>query len=164
MEIVLKICLIFIAFALGLFIAKFIEFKTRGYSMSFREALDLTDLPIITFRQGKEKFNLILDTGSSGSVIIPSALEFLNHSKLENGGTIMGMEGNVQSVEHVDIEFFNNSNTYTETFSIVDMSDAFNIIKESHGVTIHGVLGNSFFSKYEFVINYSDLVAYGKAI
>ena len=52
--------------------------------------------------------------------------------------------------------------TYNEKFQVVDMSYAFNSIKQSTGVNIHGILGNSFFEKYGYVIDFKELVAYGK--
>ena len=164
MSIGVKIIWTFLAVLAGIFIVNIVNANKRRLSMSFRESLDLTDLPIITFRQGKEKINLILDTGSSKSVIIPEVLDRLIHNKLEGCGTIMGMEGSLKETEYTDIEFYNNSNKYSETFTIVDMSEAFTRLKEMHGVTIHGILGNSFFTKYDFTIDYNKLIAYGKNI
>ena len=43
--------------------------------MSFREALDLVGLPIVTFYQGDKKLNFLLDTGANLSVINKAALE-----------------------------------------------------------------------------------------
>lgn len=164
MGIGIKIIWTFLAVLAGILIVNIVNANKRRLSMSFRESLDLTDLPIITFRQGKEKINLILDTGSSKSVIIPEVLDRLIHNKLEGCGTIMGMEGSLKETEYTDIEFYNNSNKYSETFTIVDMSEAFTRLKEMHGVTIHGILGNSFFTKYDFTIDYNKLIAYGKNI
>jgi hypothetical protein len=162
MDIIVKIIFIFLALILGILIANIVDAKRVKHAMSFREALDLTDLPIITFRQGKERINLIIDTGSSKSVITPDALEKLEYEKLEGSGTIMGMEGSLVETEYVDMEIYNNSNTYSEVFTVVDMSGAFAKLKELHGVTVHGILGNSFFTKYDFIIDYNKLIAYGK--
>ena len=35
-------------------------------------------------------------------------------------------------------------------------------VKEETGVTIHGILGNTFFEKYGFVIDFKDFIAYAK--
>ena len=75
MGIGIKIIWTFLAVLAGILIVNIVNANKRRLSMSFRESLDLTDLPIITFRQGKEKINLILDTGSSKSVIIPEVLD-----------------------------------------------------------------------------------------
>ena len=46
-----------------------IEDHNRKESMSFREAIDLVGLPIVTFYQGDRKYNFLLDTGANLSVI-----------------------------------------------------------------------------------------------
>lgn len=130
--------------------------------VSFREAYDLTGLPIVTFKQGKNKFNLLIDTGSTKSVILPSLLEVIKSTDLNEGGTIFGMEGNVINTSYVSIEFKLHKNDYKETFQVVDMSSAFNAVKQDTGVTIHGILGNSFFENYGYVIDFKDFIAYSK--
>lgn len=130
--------------------------------VSFREAYDLTGLPIVTFKQGKNKFNLLIDTGSTKSVILPSLLEVIKSTDLNEKGTVFGMEGNVINTTYVSVDFKLHKNGYTETFQIVDMSSAFNAIKQDTGVTIHGILGNSFFENYGYVLDFKDFIAYSK--
>ena len=130
--------------------------------VSFKEALDLTGLPIVTFKQGENKINLLLDTGSSKSVILPSVLNVFKHEKLNEGGTVYGMEGNIIETVFVSIDFILNNTNYSEKFQVIDMSSAFNSLKQDTGVTIHGILGNSFFEKYGYVIDYKDYIAYTK--
>ena len=119
-------------------------------------------LPVITLRQGNNKINLLLDTGSTESIIIPSVIEHLEYEDTGKSGTIFGMEGNAIDTKYVKIDLMYNFINYTENFQIVDMSNAFNSIKQSTGVTIHGILGNSFFEKYGYVIDFQEFVAYGK--
>lgn len=130
--------------------------------ISFKESLDLTDLPVITLKQGNKKVNFLLDTGSTKSVILPSVVETLEHEDTDEVGTIYGMEGNAIETKYVNIDLMYNYITYNEKFQIVDMSAAFDNIKQSTGVNIHGILGNSFFEKYGYVIDFQELVAYGK--
>ena len=137
--------------------------STHKKQVSFKEALDLTGLPIVTFKQEENKINLLLDTGSSKSVILPSVLNVFKHEKLNEGGTVYGMEGNIIETVFVSMNFIlNNNNNYSEKFQVVDMSSAFNSLKQDTGVTIHGILGNSFFEKYGYVIDYKDFIAYAK--
>lgn len=130
--------------------------------VSFKEALDLTGLPIVTFKQEENKINLLLDTGSSKSVILPSILNVFKHEKLNEGGVVYGMEGNIIETVFISMDFILNNTNYSEKFQVVDMSSAFNSLKQDTGVTIHGILGNSFFEKYGYVIDYKDFVAYAK--
>ena len=122
----------------------------------------MTGLPIVNFKQGKNKINLLVDTGSTKSVILPSLLETIKFTDLNEGGTIFGMEGNVISTSYVNIEFKLHKNDYYEKFQVVDMSSAFNAIKQDTGVTIHGILGNSFFENYGYVLDFKDFIAYSK--
>jgi flagellar basal body rod protein FlgB len=149
----------------GAWIANIVINAYKGKRMnkiSFKEALDLANLPVITLRQGDKKINLLLDTGSTESIIIPSILDNLEHEDIGKKGTIFGMEGNAVDTKYVKMDLMYNYITYNENFQVVDMSNAFNSIKQSTGVTIHGILGNSFFEKYGYVIDFQELVAYGK--
>lgn len=130
--------------------------------VSFKEAIDLTGLPIVTFKQGENKINLLLDTGSSKSVILPSVLNVFKHGKLNEEGTVYGMEGNIIETVFVSMDFILNNSNYSEKFQVVDMSSAFNAIKQDTGVTIHGILGNSFFENYGYVLDFKDFIAYSK--
>ena len=130
--------------------------------VSFMEAYDLTGLPIVTFKQGKTKFNCLLDTGATKSVIVPTMLDILKYADNNNTGTIFGMEGNIIDTKYVNIDFKHKNKEYTEEFQVVDMSNAFEALKNDTGVTIHGIIGGSFFAKYGYVIDYKDFVAYSK--
>lgn len=160
-----NICFCLLIAIVGAWIANIVINAYKGKrinKISFKESLDLTDLPVITLRQGEKKVNLLLDTGSTESIIIPSMLNNLEHEDIDKKGTIFGMEGNKIDTRYIKMDLMYNYITYSENFQVVDMSNAFNSIKQSTGVTIHGILGNSFFEKYSYVIDFQELVAYGK--
>ena len=165
MFIIEHICLCLLIAIIGAWIAKVVinAYKgKRNNKISFKESLDLTDLPVITLKQGSNKINLLLDTGSTKSIILPIILESLEHEVTGEVGTVYGMEGNMVETKYVNMDLMYNYITYNENFQVVDMSNAFNSIKQSTGVTIHGILGNSFFERYGYVIDFQELVAYGK--
>lgn len=136
--------------------------KKYNRAISFREALDLTGLPVITFRQGKERLNFLLDTGATNSVINLSKLNDIEHTVLEGvQGDVYGIEGNVQTVPFVEIKFKRDME-YEGEFQALDMSAAFDAVKVETGVTIVGILGNDFFQKYKYVLDYNEMVAYSK--
>lgn len=165
MFIVENICFCLLIAIVGAWIANVVINAYKGKrinKISFKEALDLANLPVITLRQGDKKINLLLDTGSTESIVIPSILNNLEHKDIGKKGTIFGMEGNVVDTKYVKMDLMYNCITYSENFQVVDMSNAFNSVKQSTGVTIHGILGNSFFEKYGYVIDFQELVAYGK--
>lgn len=160
MEIIQIISVLLIAFIGGIVGNKIV--KSNKSKVSFKEAVDLTGLPIVTFKQGVFKFNLLIDTGSTKSVINTINMEVLEHTKRNEEGTIYGMDGIVSKVEYVEIPFSLNGIKYEEVFQSVDMTAAFNSLKQETGVTIHGILGNTFFEKYGYVIDFKDFIAYSK--
>ena len=129
-------------------------------AISFRESLDLTGLPVVTFNQNKNKFNFLLDTGATNSVINEAQLTNIKHSIIEDATCeVYGIEGNIQTVPFVHIEFMRDIK-YTGAFQVVDMSAAFDSVKAETGVTIVGILGNDFFQKYKYVLDYDTMIAY----
>ena len=128
--------------------------------ISFKESMDLVDLPIITFYNEDSKFNFLLDTGSSTSVVNQSALDTFNHEETGKVGELFGMEGNKQSLTYVKAILRYKDAEYPEEFQVADLSQAFDHIKQEYGVTLHGIIGNSFFQKYKYVLDFSELVAY----
>lgn len=137
--------------------------KIYKRAISFRESMDLTGLPVITFNQGKNKFNFLFDTGATNSVINSTVLDKIKHSNIEGVQCeVYGMEGNVQKVGFVNIEFTRDLK-FSDEFQAVDMSSAFDQVKAETGVTIVGILGNTFFQKYKYIIDYEQMIVYPKA-
>lgn len=136
--------------------------KEPNCKMSFRESLDLAELPVVTFYQGKTKINFILDTGSNLSIIDKSVASRLEIEPSDLNVSIIGIEGNsknvttgVMKVAYKDIQF-------EDVFQIIDMSKSFKSIKDRTGVTVHGILGNGFFQKYQYVLDFESMIAYTK--
>lgn len=128
--------------------------------ISFRETMDLVDLPIITFLVGDKKCNFILDTGASYSLIDSTVLGTIEHERLNIEGTVYGINGKEQDAGFAKIVLKYKGVNYSDEFQIVDLSSAFTMLKEEHGVNLHGMLGSSFFQKYKYVIDFDELVAY----
>lgn len=157
------ICL-FITCAAIIAIAALIKKYSKRYksAISFRESLDLTGLPVITFSQGKNKFNFLLDTGATNSVINESQLPNIKHTVIEGAQCeVYGIEGNTQTVPFVEIKFKRDID-YIGNFQVVDLSTAFDAVKAETGVTIIGILGNDFFQNYKYVLDYNTMIAYSK--
>lgn len=146
------------------FCAVFVYFNyfNNTDKISFKESIDLTNLPVITLKQGNNKVNFLLDTGSTDSTINAGILNRLDYKKTEHLGNMFGFDGKSVETTYVEMDFYYNKMQYKELFQVVDMSTAFNTIKEQSGVNIHGILGNSFFERYNYIIDFQKLIAYGK--
>lgn len=135
------------------------ELKTR---ISFRETMNLTDLPIITFYNNGRKLNFILDTGSNRSVLNIRELGNCVYQKLNSTNELLGMDGIPREVENISLILSYNKREYAEVFQAVDISSALDGYKKESGVNVHGILGNTFFLKYRYILDFNDLVAYQK--
>ena len=136
-------------------------YSTQG--ISFKESLDLTDLPIITVYQGSKRFNFLIDTGATKSIFDSNQIDSLiTYKDTDDISYVMGIEGNKSIVRNISISFYRNELKFNSTFQAVDMSKAFKNIKQETGVSLQGILGNDFFVKYKYVIDFKEFVAYIK--
>ena len=138
------------------------HFKKSKSRISFKESMDLTELPVVTFYNNNQKLNFLLDTGSNDSHINMSVLPNLEHEILQYQKNLIGVEGNP-----IECLFCNMAITYKDQkfegdFSVTELDDAFNAIKQESGVQIHGILGSKFFQKYRYVLDFDSLIAYLK--
>lgn len=130
--------------------------------MSFREALDLVGLPIVTFYQGENKFNFLLDSGANLSVINEATLESIEHAMLDKKNNLYGIDGKNIPVSFASIELVYKDKTYTEEFQVMNMQDVIDKVKAESGVNMVGIIGNEFFRRYRYVLDFDELVAYSK--
>lgn len=135
---------------------------THPNAMSFHEGLNLTGQPVVTFNQGNTKINFILDTGSTHCVIDKSALDFIDHTKINLQATQYGLEGNTEKVNMCIIKMSYKEKDYEYPYLVKDMSKALTQLKESSGVTVHGLLGSNFFNDFKYVLDFKELIAYSK--
>lgn len=132
-------------------------------NMSFKEALDLVELPVVTFYNGDKKLNFLLDTGSNISQINSSVLPLLDYKKVEEKNMdVTGIEGNKVNTEFCEMTITYKGQEFVGEFCIHDLDEAFSIVKEESGVQIHGILGSLFFQKYKYVFDFASLIAYSK--
>lgn len=136
--------------------------KKDKTKISFKEAMELTELPVITFYNNDQKINFLLDTGSNDSHITRSALNFLEYTMLDDHKPITSMGVSNLMAACCNITISNKNHTFNGTFVISDLDAAFNIIKKESGVQIHGILGSKFFQEYKYVLDFDELIAYLK--
>lgn len=130
--------------------------------ISFQQAFDLTEMPIITLYQGEKKFNFLLDTGSNNSIIDSNILDQIERKIINERSSLFGMEGNVKEVSMCKIVLSYKDKEYEYKYLIQDMKAPFDNIKNSTGVTLHGIIGSNFFNEYKYILDFNELVAYSK--
>lgn len=134
--------------------------QKKRENISFREAMDLVELPIITFYNKDKKLNFLLDTGSDFSYINKSILPSLEYTEINESRNIISVGGNSQSLGCCNMTVTYKSQKFIDKFYISDLDEAFGAIKAETGVQIHGILGSKFFVKYKYVLDFKDLIAY----
>lgn len=145
--------------AIALIVNK-IEDSKKDY-MSFREAIDLVGLPIVTFTIGDRKLHFILDTGANKSVINKKIADKLG-IPTEDTSKVVGLEGKVQECSFITLDIQYKGTPYRERFQVLDMTAPFKEIKAMYGPTLHGILGSSFMEKYKYVLDFKEMIAYSK--
>ena len=137
--------------------------KELNSRMSFKEALDLIELPIVTFYQGDKKLNFMLDSGSNLSIIDINAVNNLKlkYVKLNKVNSILGINGETRDAGFLNMKFSYKHINFDYDFQYLDLSNVVNSLKQD-GITIHGILGNQFFTKYKYILDFNDLIAYSK--
>ena len=136
--------------------------KRNNSKISFKEAMDLVELPVVTFYNGDTKLNFLLDTGSNVSYINSSIIPLLVHEKTDKEMDTIGIEGNKVSNQFCKMSVTYKNQVFEEEFSIADLDEAFSVVKQESGVQIHGILGSKFFERYKYVIDFKELIAYIK--
>lgn len=133
----------------------------KGYSsISFREAMDLTELPVITMNSNGIKINMLLDTGSNSSYIGASVIEKLNYTEVEGTNTTYGFGGAITNSKCCSLKLGYKKLEFEDDFIIMDSDSVFDAIKSTYGVQVHGIIGSRFFEKYSYAIDFKDFIAY----
>lgn len=163
MEFVLKIVFVLLLVGIAAIVAHFVDLtrkKVSCSSMSFRETMDLCELPIVTFINNGKKLNFLLDTGASKSVIHSGALEGLTYRDTNKSGDIYGIDGKRRDASFIHMSIGYKGKDYDEEFQSIDMSIPFSNLKADFGVNLHGILSSTFFQKYKYILDFDELVAY----
>lgn len=139
------------------------RYIVKGHStVSFAEAMDLVELPIITVQNNNTKINLLLDTGSNASYISPNILKDLKYDEIELSNTTIGFGGEATHTKGCNMEIKYKKLSFEDTFIILESDEVFTALKQGYGVQVHGILGSKFFDRYSYVIDFGELIAYIK--
>ncbi len=147
---------------LGIYWTVYTRKEKHNSKMSFKESIDLAELPIVTFYQNDKKFNFLLDTGSNYSHISKKAVALIKGEIIEAKAEVAGIgKSTTSGICKTSLNY--KGAEYNIDLNIGEHLDsAFACIKSETGVTVHGILGNQFFQKYKYILDFNKLVAYSK--
>lgn len=136
--------------------------KKKKLEISFKETLDLVEVPVITFKipgkDGMVKVNLIVDTGASECFIHTDMIKLFDENKMSyyqgddnemcSSTTVTSTDGNV----YLELNYGNC--VFDVPFVMVDLSNTIDYIKETCGVTISGLLGTTFLKVTKSIVDF----------
>ena len=137
--------------------------KKTGFPL--KETITDAGIPIVTLKNGEKEFNFILDTGSNISHINSNIKDSLSDTEEIKGDnlTITTANGSIEGNNSwIRVPLNYGKQSFIEDFMPLDLHDSFESLREDTGIQLHGILGGTFFSKYGYVIDYKDLIAYIK--
>ena len=165
MEIIFYIIFILVLLGLCGFVAYNTYKNIPKNVLSFRESLNLTQLPIVTFNCGKKKLNFLLDSGATACVIDARIIDSLDNDyyfKTDNTEEVWGMEGRPVISNIVELSICYSGINFMEPFLITDLKDSFDKIKQETGVKLHGIIGNNFFTNHKYTLDFDKMIFYNK--
>ena len=154
---------VLVTICVALFVSMFEDIKKSARKkISFKEALDLVELPVVTFICGNKKLNLLIDTGANNSILNESVAKSMKLKCQDIEGIDTNTAGgNISLNKAVNINIkYDDKRVYNEDFLLSNMDEVFESIKEESGVMIHGILGSNFFIKHKYIIDYDSLALY----
>ena len=128
--------------------------------MSFKQSMELCDLPIVTFYIGEKKLNFVLDTGCVQSMLDADIIAKykLNINYTKETFEVWGANGKCSTDKMGVLSLYYNNKKFEETFVCSStIKHTFNWLKQNKGVTVHGLLGSNFFNKYKYILDFKKL-------
>lgn len=128
--------------------------------MSFKQSMELCDLPIVTFYIGEKKLNFVLDTGCIQSILDADVIDKckLNINYTKKVFEVWGANGKGSTDKMGILELYYNDKKFEETFICSStIKYTFSYLKQNKGVTVHGLLGSNFFNKYRYTLDFKKL-------
>jgi len=163
MNIDLSIALV-VVLLIGIFLLEYYHLfrnkQKERTKISFKEGLDLTELPIVTFKQGDKKLHFLLDTGSNISYINSEVIKDIEAEDLNASSNTVGVGGNDMETKHYNIKIGYKDQEFVEEFGALNLEGAFASIEAESGIKLHGIIGNRFFEKYKYILDFRELIAY----
>ena len=161
LDIVVISCILLVI-VIALIIAGKVIHKTKE-GFSFKSAFKLTGLPVLLFEQDNTVLKFILDTGSSVCVLDESSISKLKDFKyLDKQDNLVDVNGGKVTRKYGIFKFKCENIEFENEFLVSDLTNIRESVKEDSGISIDGIVGSDFFSKYQYIIDFDKYLAYSK--
>lgn len=139
------------------------KIKAERNKISFKESLDLAEIPVITLNNNNTKLNFVLDTGSSNSHISKAGSKKLTEMPVDTNYTYSTATGedNVNKMVETTLKY-KNKEFKTTLYINYSLDSTFKTVKKNCGIILHGILGSDFLSKNKYILDFAEYAAYQK--
>jgi hypothetical protein len=131
--------------------------------------LSKTGLPLIVVKSFTEEMYgivqldwcLMLDTGSNRNIIDQRMYDYLKGrlNLTETSSEVFTLNGTVTGLT-IEVPFTFEDKDYHEPFLCTENTDVFDKIHDESGIQIHGILGNNFFLKHGWILDFEKIEVY----
>lgn len=152
----------FLITIISIYLVGYMNRVESDYIFPFDDTIGINNVPIVSFIHNNKTVNFIIDSGSSNSIININAIQDFEHKllKTKNDSHVSGIDGNRIKTTLTYIELTKDNHTFSDIFQIMPIPGIDNINKRCEGsIVIHGIIGNTFLKKYQFLIDYKYLKA-----
>jgi hypothetical protein len=120
-----------------------------------------TGLPLIAVKIFEHDICLMLDTGSNRNIIDHRIYDHFKDRLIpsESSSEVFTLNGTAAGIT-IDVPFKLEAHDYQEPFLCTEITDAFDKIHEESGIQIHGILGNNFFLKHGWILDFDKIEVY----
>jgi len=120
-----------------------------------------TGLPLIVAKIFEYDICLMLDTGSNRNIIDNRLYDHFK-DKLTQPATsseVITLNGTATGTT-INIPFNFENKDYQEPFLCTEQTEVFDKINDESGIQIHGILGNNFFLKHGWILDFDKVTVY----
>jgi len=123
--------------------------------------LHKTGLPLIVVNIFGYEICLMLDTGSNQNIIDNGIYEHFKDklTETEQPQEVLTLNGTTKGTI-VNIPFTFENQKYIEPFICSNTAEAFEQIEKESGIRIYGILGNHFFLKHNWILDFEKIMVY----
>ena len=121
--------------------------------------LNKTKLPIIPVEIKGKHLCLIIDTGSTCSLIDSNVVEYFKDIATPVGDyNISGIDGTKHKVDVITLPFSFEGQSYSPKFCVKPLLEDFKDIETESGIQVVGLLGTDFLMENKWIIDFDKLV------
>lgn len=142
------------------------KFSTKSYDFfSFEDLYKETKTPMLIVSIYGKKYRLLLDTGAHNSCL---DMPFLRTIALHNPKAIISRDANYTAADgqvmqafNIEMEFSIRNIDFKEKFMAMDLAGVREFSRREN-LKVVGVLGNDFFEKYQWKLDFDKLIVWHK--